>query len=203
MLHQVLQGFEALIRARLEKGVFTTEDSVRYTFFSALLDTTGLRPEHVILEFPHPGIPRAKIDTWIPDLDGRTMAFEFKYDREIPSDRNSPRTQKAGKVFNDIHRLEIISQSTDADCVFVYLASGEMSGYMSNPQNGISDFFLLHPATSMNIDAEFLNSKATTFRGAVGGEFAARLTCLHSASLPKEHELRVYRVQPVTRTREG
>lgn len=94
------ERFAELLGRRLTKGVFTTEDSVRYTFFTALLEWERLAPEDIVLEHRHPTIASALIDTWIPQLNGAGFAFEFKYDRDIPSGKNSPRTQRAGKKFS-------------------------------------------------------------------------------------------------------
>lgn len=95
-LMAVLPAFAEFLDRRLAKGVFTTEDSVRYTFFWALSQTLKLAPEEIILEHPHPRITRAEIDTYIPDLGGRAFAIEFKYDRENP----------AGRIRRDRKRLE-------------------------------------------------------------------------------------------------
>ncbi len=45
LLEKVIDHFGELLISRLELGVFTTEDSVRYTFFAALLETSDIRPE--------------------------------------------------------------------------------------------------------------------------------------------------------------
>jgi hypothetical protein len=62
-------------------------------------------PEDIVLEHDHGTIARAKIDTWIPSLNGRSYAIEFKYDRPIPSERNLPLTQKAGHLIKDLFGL--------------------------------------------------------------------------------------------------
>ena len=77
-------------------------------------------------------------------MHDQPTAIEFKYDRTIPSEKNAPRTQKAGKIFNDLRRLAML----DAKGVFVYLTDREMGTYLSNPANGLSDFFLLLRASS-------------------------------------------------------
>ena len=46
--------------------MFTTEDSIRYSFFAALMQSEGVSPSDVIQEFPHTKIMNAKVDTYIP-----------------------------------------------------------------------------------------------------------------------------------------
>ncbi|NMX21939.1 hypothetical protein C5S30_05815 [ANME-1 cluster archaeon GoMg4] len=104
-MKNVLEGFSTLLRERLSK-TYTTEDSVRYTFFITLLKQTNIAHHEIILEYPHPEISGAKIDTYIPSTSERKgITLEFKYDRQIPSGKHSPRPQKAGKLFNDIYKL--------------------------------------------------------------------------------------------------
>jgi hypothetical protein len=70
--------FAELLDRRLRRGVLRTEDAVRYTFFSGLIETFGISPEDIVIEHPHVKIARAKIDTWIPSFNGRAFAIEFK-----------------------------------------------------------------------------------------------------------------------------
>ena len=118
--------FADLLARRFERHVFTTEDAVRYTMFHAFVETLHLEPEDIVLEKDHGSIARAKIDTWIHVFAGRSYAFEFKYDRGIPSQMNSPLPQKAGQAFKDIFRLARLQQES-VTAVFVYLASREMA----------------------------------------------------------------------------
>src|SRR5713226_5255731 len=105
-LADTFKQFSTLLGERLGLGVFTTEDSIRYTFCIALLSSGGLKHTDVILEYPHPVIPGAEIDTIIRGVNDRQpVAVEFKYDRENPGGTNQNRTQRAAAVVNDIFRL--------------------------------------------------------------------------------------------------
>jgi hypothetical protein len=191
-----LENFGDLLDTRLGSGVFTTEDSVRYTLFAALLTKWNLRPEEIVLEQPHPAIARAQIDAWIPAAGDRPgVAIEFKYDREMPSERNSPRTQKAGKVFHDLYRLGTLPKSVVR--IFVYLTSSEMAGYFRNPSNGLSAFFALPLGRSLPIDAGFMQGRASTFVQSAGQVPSVAVRTLHSRSLSNNHELRVFEVQDI------
>jgi hypothetical protein len=96
--------FADLLGERLADEVTTTEDTVRYTFFYALLSTSSCSHKDIIIETPHSGIKgKKKVDFVVTARDDRpSMVFEFKYDRRIPSGRNLNTTNRAGAVFNDI-----------------------------------------------------------------------------------------------------
>ena len=195
-MNVVFEQFGEMLESRLAGGVFTTEDSVRYTFFAALLEAGSLRPEHVILEFPHPVVTRAEVDTWIPDYRGESIALEFKYDRETPGGTNSPRPHQAGKIFHDLHRLLLMNGDRALRRIFVYLTSAEMTGYMNNPRNGLQEFFSLDQDIGMEVQPDFFRSKSKTFQRAAEGAFLASVVSLYSRSLPKRHELRIYEIEP-------
>lgn len=195
-LGDTLENFGDLLDSRLGKGVFTTEDSVRYTLFAALLAKAGFRPDEVVLEQPHPAIPRAQIDTWVPPSNGNMgVAIEFKYDREIPSERNSPRTQKAGKAFHGLYRLGKLPNSMTR--LFVYLTSSEMASYFRNPSNGLDAFFALPKGELLAIDAKFMDGRPNTFVQSVGQIPEVSVLSLYSRSLPNAHELRVFEVKDI------
>ena len=57
-LAPALNLFAELLERRLKRGVFTTEDAVRYTFFIALVQALSLQPEDIVLEHDHGTIAR-------------------------------------------------------------------------------------------------------------------------------------------------
>src|SRR5436309_2964376 len=99
---QTFRSFASLLNERLQRGVQTTEDCIRYTFFHAALQE-GIAHTDVVLEYRHPAIVGAQIDTLITRDGG--VAIEFKYDRANPGGTNQNRTQRAAAVLNDIFRL--------------------------------------------------------------------------------------------------
>jgi hypothetical protein len=195
-LGPALSLFAELLERRLKRGVFTTEDAVRYTFFTALVQALNLQPEDIVLEHDHGAIARAKIDTWIPSFDDRAYGIEFKYDRPIPSGKNAPLTQKAGQVIKDMFRLAKIEATLNAETIFVYLATREMAGYFSNPNNGLADLFELGTGASLRIDSRYLANRPETFRGAAGEVVPCTITSLCSRELSNAHRLRVFNVRP-------
>ena len=69
------------------------------------LDEKGIStfdPNDIIMEYPHNRIKNAQVDTYIPNYEGKEVIIEFKYDRALPSGKNAPQPQKAGKHFNDM-----------------------------------------------------------------------------------------------------
>jgi hypothetical protein len=192
-IEPTLERFGELLHLRLERDIFTTEDSVRYTFFAALLEKGGLYPHDIVLEHRHPSIAGAEIDTWAPTFGGRGLAVEFKYDRGLPSGKNTPRTQKAGQVFHDLYRLRMVAPEMLR--VFVYLTGVEMARYFSNPTNGLAEFFSPGRGRMLVVDSGFMSSKSPSFVASTGEVPNVLVTQLYSRSLPKDHELRVYEVR--------
>lgn len=194
-LTATLNTFGELLGHRFERGVFTTEDSIRYTFFASLL-RHGVECHDVILEHRHPTISRAQVDTWIPGFGSGGLAVEFKYDREIPSGGNGPRTQKAGKLFHDLYRLGLMDRK--AQRVLVYVAGQEMSGYFSNPSNSLQDFYSLGPSNNLSINAAYMAKRPKTFLDAAAETPNVAVTALYARNLPSQHTLRIYEVSNVT-----
>lgn len=193
-MQSIFTTFADLIRERIEAGTPTTEDSVRYTFFAALLEN-GVAAKDVVLEYPHPAIARAEVDTWLPSYQGVAVAIEFKYDRDPPGGKNQPRTQKAGSVFRDLRRLSLTAAETKAKSYFVYLTTAEMAIYFRNPNNGHHGLFGLRPGETTTIKNSYFEGKPNTFMATLGEKFEATLTTVMSRSLPAGYELRIYEVQ--------
>jgi hypothetical protein len=195
-LLDIYKEFNELLKVRLEKRIYTTEDSVRYTFFAAMLEKGGLKPEDFILELPHNRINRARIDTYIVEYNQQQMIIEFKYHRSIPSEKNSPRPQKAGQLFNDIRRLNAFHVKDPAIRLLIYLTDTEMVSYMKNKRNGLKDFFELAQTSDLRLNPEFFDERCHTLSKATKGRLYAKLRCEWNSSLPLDHELRVYQIFP-------
>jgi hypothetical protein len=156
------------------------------------------------LEYPHPNPPqgrdetRERVDTYIPSWGGiEGLAIEFKYHRQIPSGRNSPRTQKVGEIFRDIYRLLRFRESKKESFLWlVYLTDNEMAKYYRNPINGFYDFFELLKGNIFEVNREFFLSKQKTFLKEVEYEFRAKIRSLWKEEMPNQHELRVYEIFP-------
>ena len=193
-MNKILIEFSSLLKERLGE-VFTTEDSVRYTFFLALMKTSHISHKDVILEYPHPNIPNARIDTYIPSFQQKNgLVIEFKYDRKIPSGKNVPRPQKAGKIFYDIYRLIQFDINPNEEKWFIYLTDDEMANYLKNQRNLLDDFFELQIGKTLTVDKDYFLSKSMTFQNSVGHSFCTGLLCIWRDSLPAGHELRIYKI---------
>ena len=188
----VFEGFAELLATRLRRNVHTTEDSVRYSFFLAMTNA-GIAPERILLEMPHPAISRALIDLSIADADHQELAVEFKYDRPIPSGRNLPRTQHAGKVLADLARL---SRTGSHRALMVYVTAQEMAGYWGNPANGINRPFSAKVGESAVLYGGKLQARSKTLAAEVR-EFPESLevTTEFATSLPADHQLRIWRIR--------
>lgn len=199
IMKEVLNEFSSLLKKRLLSNAYTTKDSVRYTFFTALLKKTNISPHEVILEYPHPRISMAEIDTYIPSTSERAgLVVEFKYDRRIPSGKNTPMPQKAGKLFNDIYRLAQFDTDPNATLWLIYFTDDEMANYLRNPINGLVDFFDLSVEEALIIDDNYISSKSPTFRGGIGGPINRKIKTIWSETMPNQHEVRVYEILPIS-----
>jgi len=197
-MNELLKEFSTLLKERLGK-TYTTEDSVRYTFFTALLKRTNIAPHEIILEYPHPNIPGAKVDTYIPSSSGRKgLVLEFKYNRQIPCGRKAPKSKRAGELFNDIYRLTQFHVDPNSTLLFVYLTDSEMAKYLKNDLNGLANFFELPIGEVLRIDKAYISSKAETFQRAIGGSFNAEIKCMWKEEMPEYHEMRVYEILPLS-----
>ena len=52
-MKDIFAEFAQLLRKRFGQGAYTTEDSIRYTFFAALLVKSDFEAQDVVLEYPH------------------------------------------------------------------------------------------------------------------------------------------------------
>ena len=195
-MKEIFQDFINSISERFVLDVFTTEDSIRYTFFLSLIIKGGYKPAEIILEYPHNKISGKLVDTYIPPIKSRKgLLFEFKYDRAIPSKRNMPRPMKAGLLFNDILRLKNF-ESNNTDFYFIYITDNEMFSYLSNPRNNLDEFFNLAEGTYMDINEKFVAAHCNTFINSIKSEIQdCRIKAEISKRLPKNNYLRIYKIE--------
>lgn len=185
-VNTLFSDFAALLETRVRHDVWTTEDSVRYTLFAAMLHNK-VKPHEVIQEFPHPVLRGGKrVDTWMPDFHGETVAIEFKYDASRGTTLNE--TQRAGAVFEDLRRLQLLSD--DAVCYFVYVAMKEMDRHFRNQH---AELYGLAQGESFEIRRSYFDEKPPSFMGKVGGAFEATVVGVVNQRF-SDHNLRVYNV---------
>jgi hypothetical protein len=193
LVTNAISTFLELLEKRLTFGVLTTEDSIRYTFFAALLHH-GIQPERVVLEYPHPTISGARVDTVIVSSSGEpATAVEFKYDRANPGGASQPLPQKAGSAFADMRRLALLPLVPER--YFVYVMDRELARYLASPRNGLDNVFGLAVDDTVCLDRDYFVNRSLTFRNRLGewpGEVV--LECVAAQDLPREHCLRIYAV---------
>jgi len=199
LIEEAFREFAKLLEDRFHKGTFTTEDSIRYTFFYCLSNYGNLHPSEIILEYPHPSISNAKVDTYIPPKNNRFgLVFEFKFDRAIPSAKTAPRPQKAGKIFMDIMRLTLFPSHDKIRRYFVYVTDEEMASYFQNKHNQLNDFFNLMPQQTLRVDKAYINRHSMTFVKSVGTNIVpCEIMCLLSKEFQRVMWLRVYEIKPI------
>jgi hypothetical protein len=196
-MRETFELFAKLLSERLIAKVAMTEDSIRYTFFYALLSSGAFNHTEVIIEQQHPVIKKRQIDFVISPRDDRpSIAFEFKYDRTIPSKRNLNKTNRAGMVFNDLIRLAYIPEATAARKYFVYVTDLQMASYFKNPNNGIAGLFDLAMGQSFQVDTTFVNTRPPSFRTKISCDpIAFDVVGYLACDLGEEHFLRVYEIK--------
>jgi len=124
------------------------------------------------------------------------LFFEFKYDRAIPSEKNAPRPQKAGKVFADIFRLALAKPKSDSKRYLVYVTDGEMATYLMNTQNRLSDFFNLEPNDQLVVDSKYVEGHCETFVKTAGNNInPCTIVCKLKKKTDAEIWMRIYEIK--------
>ncbi len=123
----VFQEADEMVCSRVGREIFTTEDTIRFLFtLSATKHLSAL--DQLVLEHPHPALPRKEIDLTILAPPLGPAHVEFKYHRPIPSARNQPMTQLLGSILADLVKLALCDSKYVR--LFVYFAQGGMRGYI-------------------------------------------------------------------------
>ncbi|MFZ2454916.1 MAG: hypothetical protein WAX07_00335 [Candidatus Altiarchaeia archaeon] len=137
-MNKILNDFYSLLKERLERRVYTTEDSVRYTFFVALLKQ-GFNPYEIILEDKHSEDNKAEVDLHIePDEKRKGLVIEFKYHRGNRGGKNLNKSKKAGEIFEDIRRLAQFKSTNDKYTrLFIYITNEQMMSYLKRKRNNL------------------------------------------------------------------
>jgi hypothetical protein len=192
---EIFERFAMFLRERLQLGLFTAEDSIRYTFYAALL-SSGLRHTDLILEYPHPDMPGAEIDTIIrPGGQLQSVALEFKYDRANPGGTSQNRTQRAAAALVDMFRLARVPSSLANVKYFVYVTDAEMFGYFKNPANQLRDLFDVSGAQRLTLGLSVFHGHPKTFVSRIAPFVCdCELSGAFAAELSFEHHLRAFEV---------
>lgn len=193
-MEKVYLFFEKLLRTRIDSGVLTAEDSIRYTFYFAFTRETGVQPQEIVLEYPHPAIPDAHIDTYMTNPQHGPLAIEFKYDRRIPAGNAIPRPQIAGELFKDMVRLKLFEPDSRVTKLLVYITDPIMANYFRNENNRHKEFFTLPMGGSMTISEVYLQDKPKTFIKALSNFRPFDLTLVWNSQLPEGNELKIYKI---------
>lgn len=186
------ERYAEFLKDRLASRQHLTEDSVRYSFFFASLETTDIKQHEIILELPHPAFEKKEIDTYVLPAEGRAAHYiEFKFHRV--SNSSSPKPQKAGSLFKDFGRLATV-KAENTRCLVVYLSDGEMAEYFDKHQAAYSGFWSKPIGQSFSYDDHFLSKTRDTVRKVCGDVHHADVTVVYSAALPGNFHLRVFEV---------
>jgi len=197
-MENLAEDFYKLLAERFENNVYTTERNITYTFFAALVMFNYFKPHEILLEYEHPNINgNKKIDSYIPSKNNQNgLVMECKYDRKMPSGHNSPRPNKAGKIFNDFFRLASFTNEKNIIKWFIYVTDNEMIKYFNNENNKLNDFFNLMQDNILVIDYNYINNKSETFIKAINtnGIDIIKIKCIFDKILFNEHRIKIFEV---------
>ena len=192
--------FDALahkLQSLFEDNEKLRENELHYTLFALMLEQ-GIEPDDVIVGFPHPHIELAKIDAWLPAREGHPVAIELQYDPAAPDDGAGEVEQtsrfKMGAVFEGLRRLAILREDNSSDNYFIHVVTRELASHIGDPANRLEDFFNLPVGESLRIDKDWLSPRKDNLSPALGDLFAAKIESLKQSTLPKGHELHIYKV---------
>jgi hypothetical protein len=185
-----------MLRERLELQVLTTEDSIRYTFYAALLSSGDVTHTEIVVEHPHPTIEGAQIDSVIHgNSERKSIAVEFKYDRGNPGGTNQNRTQRAAAVLVDLFRLAKVPDSAAVVKYFIYVTDSEMAAYFKNPSNRLGDFFEMNEQGPLTLGlSRFIGFSKTLVDRVQPFACDCQVVKVFAAHLPADHHLRVFQV---------
>jgi hypothetical protein len=181
-------------RIKLKQNI--TEDSVRYAFFYALMQSNTIEQHELIMELPHPTYLGKEVDTYImPSTDRREIFLEFKFHRQAPRS-TSGMPYKAGSLFKDVARLAAIHDRNNS-CAVIYLTCPEMANYFERKKGSYSDFWRLQAGEEFRYDQDFLDKTTPTFRRESGELNEARVHIEFSKKLVHDYHLRIFDVQTI------
>jgi hypothetical protein len=195
-MKEIFNNFAIQLAERFSKEIYTTEDSIRYTFFNSLITIGNYQHHEIILEYPHKKIPNASIDSYILPTKIRTgKVFEFKYTRRLPGGKNLPRPENAGSLINDLFRLKLFT-SKNADRYFIYVTDDEMANYLNTPKNKLDDFFNLQKGSVLNINKKYLRNHCDSLvRKIKNNNCTCKISMIISKELPYNNFLRIYQIK--------
>lgn len=181
------------LKDRLSTKQHLTEDSVRYSFFFAALETTGIQQHEIILELPHPHpkFESKEIDTYIlPTASRMEHYIEFKFHRSARS--TSAKPQKAGSLFKDFGRLAAV-KTQQSRCLVVYLTDAEMAEYFDKHRIAFSAFWDQQMGSSFPYDEHFISNTRNTVKNVCGEVHPAEIFVAYSLALPNGYHLKSVR----------
>lgn len=172
--------------------VAVNEDTLKYVVFNELIKS-GISITQLALEYPHPEIDKARIDTVVVDENYvPEIAVEFKYHHRLPSRRNRDRTAAVGQLLADFSRL---GRFPDVQRLVVYLTDDEMLKYFSSQSNGLT--MLIDPNQRHKIASDTIPTTTTLRKYAGDWSNGVWLQMIGNWEVGIGHEMIVWQVEPL------
>lgn len=143
-MESLIQNYKSLLEERLNRRplLLIGEDSIRYDFFVALMETYGLRPSQIHIEVPINGqtfVPareRISFRNEKPLIDLVVVESELKISVEFGlfkqnSNENGAinKTARLVKMLNDMIRVSLEAYFTNTKGLFICVADHKMLGH--------------------------------------------------------------------------
>lgn len=150
------------INDRLNKGLYMTEDTIRYVLFYSLMESNNFPSPNVItLEKKYSAFNSTNVNKFIVNPDKRELDTYFEIRKEIDAievkyNRNNSKvsydeTAQLGHLFNDINRLVCLE---NIDRYLFYVTDSEMDKYLKSGRNTpkeIKEFYTLSKNRTVNL----------------------------------------------------
>ena len=207
--NKIFIAFSNEIRTRFlkessSKDFSTSEDTVRYVFFHALMKVGKYRLEEIELEKPckDPYFGKSKFDLFVKTKNSYPLVIEFKYHKQH---KESAFTSEVGALFWDFAKLvsELDGRKNKIAAYFVYVLRESMKAYLDNPRRKrLRCFFNLKKGSSMRFGKrDIMNLKSIrTWLKDKGYDYVRKFHCkiksVYLADRPLEEcYLRIYKIE--------
>jgi hypothetical protein len=191
-LPSVFSRYAEYLNQRIEHGQTLSEDTLRYSFFAAIIKASDVPQHDILLEHPHPALATKRIDTYVQAV-GQRLAhyFEFKYHKKTAATANKP--QRAGGLFNDFCRLSHLAGES-ANCFVVYITDRDMAGYFPNNISSYPGFWNGPLGSDFFFNQAFYDGTSESFKSKCTPFVPTYVRFAFLSALHAGHHLRIFQV---------
>ena len=172
-MKDVFRAFAEAIKNRSDKRKdinSLNEKTIVATLFNVM--SKEFSHNDITLEVPHSTLKkRQSYDMQLCISGNKKIAIECKY---YKTTKGPARPEKAGKLFEDLHRLSAIHRKEkEATCYCVFIVSEQMADYFSKHHK---DFFNLKENGEWEIPKKYKKQQKKTFKRQINGSLECKIT---------------------------